>query len=131
MLPALDSVSFHRSEKLLTLIVGVGVGVGDGSCVGAGVGVGCTGLNTGLGDGFGTALIATPLFQTSFVPDLIQVNFLPEAVAVAPTFAHLSPVFTAAKDGTVNREINKKRVRNKRERVIRQKYQRAIPNKML
>lgn len=117
------------TTKGLRLGVGVGVGVGVGA--GAGVGVGSAGLKTGLGDGFGAALTATPLLQTSFVPDLIQVNFLPEAVAVAPTFAHLSPVFTAAKDGTVKREINKKRVRNKRERVIRQKYQRAIPNKML
>ena len=80
------------TTKGLTLGVGVGVGVG----VSVGVGVGSTGLNTGLGDGFGAALIATPLFQTSFVPDLTQVNFLPEAVAVAPALVHLVPALGVA-----------------------------------
>jgi hypothetical protein len=63
--------------------VGVGVGVGDGS--GEGVGV-------AIGAGF---LIATPLFQSSFVPDLTQVNFLPDAVAVEPAFVHLAPALGA------------------------------------
>jgi len=71
------------------LTLGVGVGVGTG--VGVGVGVGSTGLNTGFGDGFGAALMATPLFQTSFAPDLTQVNFFPDAVAVVPALAHLAP----------------------------------------
>jgi hypothetical protein len=70
----------------------VGVGVGTG----VGVGVSSTGLKTGLGDGFGAALIATPLFQTSFVPDLTQVNFLPDAVAVVPAFVHLAPALGVA-----------------------------------
>jgi len=60
------------------------------------VGVGSTGLKTGFGDGFGAAVIATPLFQTSFVPDLTHVNFLPAAVAVAPAFVHLAPALGAA-----------------------------------
>jgi hypothetical protein len=68
------------------------VGIDDG----VGAGVGSTGLNTGFGDGFGAALIATPLFQTSFVPDLIHVNFLPDAVAVVPAFVHLAPALGVA-----------------------------------
>jgi hypothetical protein len=82
------------------LIVGVGVGVGvgveDGVGVGVGVGVGSTGLKTGFTSGFGAALIATPLFQTSFVPDLMQVNFLPAAFAVAPALVHLAPALGVA-----------------------------------
>jgi hypothetical protein len=65
------------------VVVGVGVGVGSGVGVGEGAGVGVA-----TGDGF---LITTPLFQTSFDPDLTQVNFFPLAVAVAPTFVHLAP----------------------------------------
>ena len=78
----------------LTLGVGVGVAVGLG--VGVAVGVGSTGLKTGLGNGFGAALIATPLFQASLFPDLIHVKFLPEAVAVAPALVHLAPALGVA-----------------------------------
>ncbi len=85
---------------------GVGVGIGAGIEVGVGTGVGdgvgSTGLNTGFGDGFGAALIATPLFQTSFVPDLTQVNFFPEADAVVPALVHLAPALgVAALSGAV------------------------------
>jgi hypothetical protein len=59
-----------------------------------GVGVGSTGVKTGFG--FGAALIVTPLFQTSFLPDLMQVNFLPPAVAVDPALVHFAPAFGAA-----------------------------------
>jgi hypothetical protein len=87
-------------DKVGTTGVGVGVAVSVGTGVGiddgVGAGVGSTGLNTGFGDGFGAALIATPLFQTSFVPDLTQVNFLPEAVAVAPALVHLAPALGVA-----------------------------------
>jgi len=83
-------------DKVGTTGVGNGVAVGVGVGTGLGVGVGSTGLNTGLGDGFGAALITTPLFQTSFVPDLTQVNFLPEAVAVAPALVHLAPALGVA-----------------------------------
>lgn len=72
--------------------MGVGVGLG----IGVVVGVGSTGLKTGLGDGFGAAVITTPLFQTSLLPDFTHVNFLPEAVAVAPDFVHLAPAFGVA-----------------------------------
>ena len=78
----------------LTLGVGVGVAVGLG--VGVAVGVGSTGLNTGLGDGFRAALTATPLFHTSLLPDLMQVNFLPDAVAIAPALVHFAPALGAA-----------------------------------
>jgi hypothetical protein len=109
-------------DKVGTTGVGVGIGIGIGVDVGVGsgvgVGVGSTGLNTGFGDGFGAALIATPLFQTSFVPDLMQVNFLPADIDVAPTFEHLSPALTAAKDGAVARDSVSKRATTIRERVI-------------
>jgi hypothetical protein len=85
-------------DKVGTTGVGVGIGIGVDVGVGSGVGVGVgsTGLNTGFGDGFGAALIATPLFQTSFVPDLTQVNYLPDALAVVPTFVHFAPALGVA-----------------------------------
>ncbi len=61
-----------------------------------GVAVGSAGLNTGLGDGFGAALIATPLFQTSLFPVLTQVNFFPLAVAVVPALLHFAPALGVA-----------------------------------
>ena len=70
--------------------VGVGVGVGVGSGVGDGEGVG-VGVATGAG-----FFNATPLFQTSFVPDLMHVNFFPPEVAVDPAFMHFAPAFGAA-----------------------------------
>ena len=72
------------------------MGVGDGNAVGVELGVGeATGVGVADGVGFGTE-IATPLFQTSFLPLFMQVNFLPLAVAVAPAFLQLSPALTAA-----------------------------------
>jgi hypothetical protein len=59
------------------------------------VGVGSTGLKTGLASGFGAALTATPLFQTSLLPDLMQVNFLPADIDVVPAFVHFAPALTA------------------------------------
>jgi len=53
--------------------VGVGVGIGVEVDVGFGSGVG-TGVGVATGEGF---LTTTPLFHTSFVPDLIQVNLIP------------------------------------------------------
>ena len=41
-------------------------------------------------------MTGTPLFQTSFVPDLMQVNFFPDAVAVDPAFVHFVPALGAA-----------------------------------
>lgn len=61
--------------------IGVGVGAGSGLVVDVGVGVGVgVGLEivsvvlVGSGD---NSLINTPLFQTVFFPDLMQVNFFP------------------------------------------------------
>ena len=95
---------------MLGVVVGVGVGVA--------AGVGSTGLKTGFGDGFGAALTATPLFQTSFVPDLTQVNFFPAEIDVAPAFVHFAPALTAANDGAVARDSVSKRATTIRERVI-------------
>ena len=63
---------------------GVGVAVGVGFAVGVAVEVGFT--------------TATPLFQISFLPLLMQVYFLPFAVEVSPAFLHGSPDLTAATD---------------------------------
>ncbi len=82
--------------------VGVGVGVGAGVGVGVGVGVGIgSGIRIGEGVGVGVVtddgfLTTTPLFQTSFVPDLIQVNFFPLTVAVVPALLHLAPALGVA-----------------------------------
>jgi hypothetical protein len=69
--------------------VGVTVGVGVGSGVGDGVGVG-VGVATGVG-----FLIATPLFQTSFLPDFTQVYLIPLVVLVWPAFLQVVPGLTA------------------------------------
>jgi hypothetical protein len=71
---------------------------------------------------------ATPLFQTSFVPDLMQVNFFPPVVDVAPAFGHLAPAFAAAKEGVAISEILRTRTRNNRNRFMAKRYQSAIPN---
>jgi hypothetical protein len=55
---------------------GVGVGVGVGVTEGIGVGVG-VGVTEGVGVGVATGRIATPLLQTIFFFDLIQVYVLP------------------------------------------------------
>jgi hypothetical protein len=55
----------------------------------------CVGVGVGVATGAGF-VIATPLFQTSFVPDLMQVNFFPPAVAVDPALVHLAPALEAA-----------------------------------
>jgi hypothetical protein len=89
-------------DKVGTTGVGVGIGIGIGVDVGVGVGVGFgVGSGVGEGEGVGVAtgegfLIATPLFQTSFVPDLTQVNFFPAFVAVAPALVHLAPALGVA-----------------------------------
>jgi hypothetical protein len=72
------------------LTLGVVVGVGTG------VGVGSTGLKTGFASGFGAAFTATPLFQTSFVPDLTHVNFLPDEIDIVPALLHFAPALTTA-----------------------------------
>jgi hypothetical protein len=61
------------------------------------VGVGITsGVGVGVGVGFATGAIFTPLFHTSFFPDLMQVYFTPLYVEVIPALLQLCPAFTAA-----------------------------------
>ena len=82
--------------------VGLGVEVGVGVAEGVGAGVA-----TGVGVGLETA---TPLFQTNFFPDLMQVNFFPPNVAVEPALEQVAPALgDAAKIGEV---IENKRVTN-------------------
>jgi hypothetical protein len=64
---------------------------------------------SGVDEGFGAAaLIATPLFQTRFFPDLMQVNFLPDAVAVDPALVHLAPALGVAAWTGATRDKSKK-----------------------
>ena len=107
--------------------MGVGVGVGVAVGTGVGVGVGSTGLNTGFRFGLGAALTATPLFHTSFFPDLTQVNFFPATVVVAPALVHLAPALTAANDGAVISEMDRTKARRIRARVMAIRYQATIP----
>ena len=100
-----------------------GVGVGVGVATGVGAGVGSSGLNTGFRFGFGAALTVTPLFQTSFVPDLMQVNFLPPAVAVDPALVHLAPALTDAKDGAEIMDSDSSSATRTLLRVITKRYQ--------
>jgi hypothetical protein len=108
----------------LTLGVGVGFGLG----IGVEVGVGSTGLKTGFASGFGAAFTATPLFQTSFVPDLTHVNFLPDEIDVVPALVHFAPAFTAANEGAVISEMDRTKARRIRARVMPIRYQSTIPN---
>jgi TctA family transporter len=74
---------------------GVGVGVGVGVTVGVGVGI-TSGVGEGVGVGLTTGTTFTPLFHTSFFPDLMQVYFTPLYVEVIPALLQLCPAFTAA-----------------------------------
>ena len=79
----------------------VGVGVGVGETVGVGVGVGETvgvGFGVGVSVGFGVGFTATftPLLQTSFLPDLIQVNLNPLTVEVEFNFVQVPPALAVA-----------------------------------
>jgi hypothetical protein len=68
--------------------------------------------------GFGAAFTATPLFQTSLFPFLMQVNFFPPAVANAPALVHLAPALTEANEGAVARDSASKRATTIRARVM-------------
>ena len=84
---------------------------------------------SGVDEGFGAAaLIATPLFQTRFFPDLMQVNFLPDAVAVDPALVHLAPAFTAAKEGAEIKDMQSSSAIRILLRVITKRYQGAGKN---
>ena len=75
------------------------VGVGVGAAISLGVGAGVS-LGTGEGALLGGAAIGifVPLFQISFLPDLMQVNFFPRYVLVLPALGHEVPAFTAASE---------------------------------
>lgn len=64
--------------------------VGVGVCVGVEVALGVSN-----GDGFGVATTFTPLLQTNFFPDLIQVYLYPKTVVVDFNLAHVAPALTA------------------------------------
>jgi hypothetical protein len=49
-------------------------------------------------DGF--LLLATPLFQLNFLPDLTHVKVFPDATDFIPTFGHAPPALIAAFTGT-------------------------------
>ena len=52
----------------------------------------------------------TPLFQTNLFPDLMQVNFKPEKLEVAPNLLHVAPALIAASDvGNEVRAISNER----------------------
>jgi hypothetical protein len=57
-----------------------------------------------VGDLGTAALLASsgPLYQTSFLPDLTHVNFLPPLVLTEPTYEQVAPALTAAEAGTTN-----------------------------
>lgn len=86
--------------ELLTEGIGKGVDVGEGVGVGGGVGVGVgVGLGAGVGIGLGVGvafLTTTPLFQSNFFPDLMQVYFLPLYVLTMPCFEQTDPAFGGA-----------------------------------
>ena len=67
-------------------IAPIGSPIAIGVTAGDGVGVG---LEVGLAAGF----TATPLFQINFLPDLMQVYFLPLTTEVAFTLVHFAPAF--------------------------------------
>jgi hypothetical protein len=77
----------HKIPGVNSAEIKVGVGDGETDCVGVGL------------------VIATPLFHTKVLPDLMHVNFLPWAVFVSPLVEHLAPALTAAKAGTEKEEI--------------------------
>ena len=54
----------------------------------------------------------TPLLQTSFLPDLMQVYLYPLTVETAFSLEHVEPVFTAPKAG--EKLIESSRLTNKR-----------------
>jgi hypothetical protein len=68
--------------------------------LGDGVGDAIGGITeVGDGEGFIVGLTTgTPLFHTSFLPDLMQVYFFPFDVEVVPTFLQVSPALIAADD---------------------------------
>jgi hypothetical protein len=74
--------------------VGVLTETGSGETEGAGAGA----IDSPADAIVGCATV-TPLLQTSFFPDLMQVNFLVPTIFVKPILEHDVPAFTIAKVG--------------------------------
>ena len=55
-----------------------------------------TGAGVGVGVAVGLAATLTPLFQTNFFPDFMQVYLIPFTVEVDFSFGQVSPGLTAA-----------------------------------
>jgi hypothetical protein len=83
--------------------VGEAVGVGEGVTDGVGEVIGET---VGVGVGLLTNL---PLSQINFLPDFMQVNFLPAIVEVEPAFAQVAPGLTAENAGVESKQEKIKR----------------------
>ena len=82
-----------------------------GFTVADGVGLGVA-LGVGAAAGFA---IATPLFHTNFLPDLMQVNFVVAVEEIAPNFVHLLPAFTAASEtGAISASARTEEIRRTR-----------------
>ena len=75
---------------------------------------------------FGVEVTTSPLFQTSFLPDLMQVYFFPAVIEVAPAFVHAAPAFTAAKEPAPKRPNSSEETRanTKKLRFIAELWQR-------
>jgi hypothetical protein len=56
------------------------------------------GVGVVVAGGFGVAALGifTPLFQTNFEPDLMQVNFFAPTICVAFNLVHLAPALAVA-----------------------------------
>jgi hypothetical protein len=91
-----------NSVKLLLVLV---LGVEDADADADFVGVGLFDATT-VALGVGVVLIAFPLFQISFLPDLTQKYLTPLVVLVDPTLAHLVPAIVAACDGREKADRN-------------------------
>jgi len=100
---------FSSGDRFFGVGVGVGVGVALGVGVAGGVGV-AVALGVGLATGAGF-LTATPLFHTNLLPDLMQENFFPPAVAVAPALLHLAPAIGVAASSGVAKVSKRETVR--------------------
>jgi hypothetical protein len=85
-------------NRLAVLNSEIGLFAGDG--VGDGDGVNDGEVVVGLA-------ITTPLFQSNFFPDLIQVKVFPEATEVLPALGQVAPALTAANAGRDREEPRK------------------------
>jgi hypothetical protein len=95
------SATVNSVKLLLALALGVAVAGADADADADFVGVGLFDA-TAVALGVGVVLIAFPLFQMSFLPDLTQKYLTPPVVLVVPTLAHFVPAIVAACTGVEN-----------------------------